>query len=139
MSNQIKQGRAVVLVIAGLTIGLSLWVIISYNTRLGHEKFPQQAVRLGLTTLMFLLVYRGSQVARWIAVCLLLLGGAMGILSGLTIPILLKQGPLTLYIGIIYIGFALALASLPSVNALMLAKPKRAQPASKTDENHSSR
>ncbi len=135
MSNQVKQGRAVVLVIAGLTIGISLFVIISYNARVGHEKLPRQLVRLGLTALMFFFVYKGSQVARWIAVILLVLGGAMGILSGLTIPILLKQGPLTLYIGIIYIGFAVALASSRSVTALMNAKPKRTQPASWPDEN----
>jgi hypothetical protein len=56
---------------------ITVSVIYSYCVTIGTDRLPQQVIRLCLTVLLLLWLYRGSNIARWICILLYWPGGTV--------------------------------------------------------------
>lgn len=72
-----RTGRALLFTCIGLTLVLSVGVIVFYLANRGTDRLPAQLVRLALTGVLCFFLYRGSEIARWLSVVLFTLGGAL--------------------------------------------------------------
>lgn len=69
---EVERGRQEALRIAAALILVDLGVLVSYVTLYGMEGFTGPAVRLALTGVLAVLLYRGVDRVRWVLIALLL-------------------------------------------------------------------
>lgn len=58
-------------------ISISALTILQYNLVIGPDRLPAQVVRFALTLLLCYGIYRGSPLAKWLAVCLFGIAGVL--------------------------------------------------------------
>jgi hypothetical protein len=114
-----ESGRRIVLCIALATIGISVVVIGLYVSANGLATLPPRLVRLALTVILGIFLYRGAVWARWVAVALYGLGSVGSI--GVAVPLSSAGHPVNgaslALMGMIYGISALALLVVPAVGA----------------------
>jgi len=115
MTEQQKLGRMIVLIYAGLTLLISVGVIILFATSVGTDHLPVQFFRFGLTICLLMWLFSGSKVAKGISIILFGLGGGLALLG------FLEGGPSTGGLGMAamggcYLSFAIVLIASKSVN-----------------------
>jgi hypothetical protein len=101
--------KKLVTAIATILVACSGIVITVYMAKRGFGKAGPQSVRFVLTCLMSFWLIRGSSVARWIAISLMGLAGAMSLIAGLAV---LSKSPCAialLSLGSIYTACAVGL------------------------------
>lgn len=114
-----ESGRRIVLYIVLATIGISVVVIGLFVAANGLDTLPQRLVRLVLTVVLGVFLYRGAIWARWVSVVLYGVASVGSVVGGLQ---LVSHGhpangtPLVL-MGVIYGASVLALLLVPSVRA----------------------
>lgn len=108
MNNEIKKGRKILLIIALLIILIELLVIVLYIIIVGPNRLPQQVLRLSLTGILLFFLYRGSNLARVVAIVLFTIGGILVFISGLVLSTTTIDY-LMILTGAVYLGSALCL------------------------------
>lgn len=119
-STDIARGRAILLTLIVAQLGASALIIglylrsmpASLNSPAGQAAIATRAVRFLLTVLLMLAVYRGSTIAKWIAVALFGLALLIMIPGTIQVPII---APLT----ILYAAFISALLVSRDVDAFL--------------------
>lgn len=101
--------------VIAVTLALSVMVILVYLTSIGPQKVPQQIVRLILTGVLCVFLYRGVNWARWVAGILFVLAGIVGIASGTALLYIGAGAFVLLAMGAVYVGSAVILLFVPSV------------------------
>jgi uncharacterized membrane protein YfcA len=119
MKDQMDKGQEIVLAIIGATIGFSAFSVITFILFVKLQWLPFQVVRLILTILLGVFLYRGIRWVYWLSVILYGLGGVIGIASGF---LFFGKIPLTLVsviMGVVYILSAWALYYSKNVRAFL--------------------
>jgi len=83
MDAQIELGRRLVLGVIVAILSISVVVILSFVLALGTSRLLPQIIRLMITIVICMYLYKGAPWARWVLSALISVGGIMGILSGL--------------------------------------------------------
>ena len=99
-----ERGRWIVIGCIACVLTLSIGVTLIYVSARGPERLPMQLIRLGITALVCLFLYRGVPAARVFAVLSAGLGGLFALFSG------------TLFMAVPYLTVAAVLAFAPSVS-----------------------
>ena len=97
MNKSQRLGRFIVMFTAGWSIALSFFIILAFFITQGFtlQIVIPRLIRFSLTILLFVLIYRGNAIARFITVILCILGAIAAtnhpwlMLSFLTIAVLL--------------------------------------------------
>jgi len=124
----VKLGQTIVVLIIVTTIFLSLATIGLYYAFSGPAKLPQQTVRLILTLVLLFFLYRGSDVARAIAVVLFGAGALLGIVGGVSSLSTNSFAILLILMGGAYAAASIALIASKSVNAFLKAQRTSSRP-----------
>ena len=113
LSMDVDRGRRYVLGCILCMLGTSVGVIVLYMAARGPDRLPIQLVRLGITVLISLFLYRGVPAARVLTVIGTSLGGVLALFSGL------------LFLAVPYLGIAAVLVFSPSVSAYFNYRQRR--------------
>lgn len=121
MESQIAKGRRLVLAVIVASLSISGIVIIVTNMPRGSDELPSQTIRLFLTVVLCIFLYRGSNWARWVAGILLVFGAVTSMILGFGITSSTPAGLLIVLMGLVYSASAVVLIFVPSVRAYFRA------------------
>lgn len=105
MTSNIELGRAMILGIIALILGLSLAANIGIFVLASSERLAQQIVQIALTVLLSYYLYTGAPLARWIAIVLHGFAGIMIFFQVIftSIDLMTFSGILILVMGMVYL------------------------------------
>lgn len=116
-------GRRILLTYITLVLLISLNILLLYLDSRGTEGLPARLVRLQLTVILCYFLYRGSKFAKWIAVVLFTLGGAMA--APFIIDNSLEVSIISGILAAIYLSFAWVLIWSERVNEFLDQQRRR--------------
>ena len=140
MDTQRQEGRGLVITVISATIALSVVAIVVYLITMGPKNLAQQIVRLILTVVLCVFLYRGASWARWVTIILFLLGGILLIPSAIA-ALHIGAGAYMLFaMGAVYFASAAILLFAPAVRTYFSkGKDKQdEQPVSETNHKNQS-
>lgn len=79
IDNRPAQGRKILGLLSIIMLCFEALIIVEYAMQFGMQKFMTNAIRFILTAALLYWLYRGSNIARWIAFACFALGGLAGL------------------------------------------------------------
>ena len=115
-----RAGRLTLLTYIALVLLINATTIGVYVHLRGTDRLSSQIIRISLTALLCLWLYRGSPAAKWILIGLLAFGGLYSLLLQLSDNLLVVAGGLV--ITLTYLSFAVALINSDRINAFLISQ-----------------
>jgi len=121
MTVEQQSGRAIIIlsivVFSVVSLGMLVWDLVAVRS----GQAPIHAALVALMIGLFVWLLRGSTIARWLVVVMLLLGGGVDVAVWISGSGLLLTGLL----GIVYLGMAAMIAMSSSVSTYLVYQRRR--------------